>query len=75
MNDEEMIEIRCPVGPRRLLFRMQPLKPHITPGNLIELSCSDCTRETRKKKPDTLRVVHRFDLLGDLVESVRQVRE
>lgn len=65
-----LIEIRCPVGPRRLLFKMrlsgEPL--HVS-GNLIELHCPDCTRFARKDDPAVVRVLHRFDLAGDLVES------
>lgn len=65
------VEIRCPVGPRRLLFKMIQAgeKPHVDEGNLIELACADCTRTLRKADATVLRVLHRYDLAGDLVES------
>lgn len=65
------IEIRCPVGPRRLLSKVisEGGTPHIT-GNLIEFACDDCKRYERKSDPDVVRVLHRFDLAGSLVESL-----
>lgn len=64
------IEIRCPVGPRRLLFKMLQAgdQPHVS-DNLIELSCDDCKRFARKEDPRVVRVLHRFDLSGALIES------
>lgn len=68
------VEIRCPIGPRRLLFKMLLAgeRPHVDSSNLIELACVDCTRTLRKKDPSVLRVLHRYDLAGSLVESVVQ---
>lgn len=67
----EMVDLRCPLGPRSLLARLAPVeKPHITDGNLVELACSDCARTLRKQGKDVLRVLHRYDLAGSLVESV-----
>ena len=67
----EFIDIRCPIGPQSLLMRMIPMeKPQITSENLVELACSDCARTLRKRGQDVLRVLHRYDLAGTLVESV-----
>ena len=66
------IDIRCPVDPRRLFFKIQVeegQKPILTTSNLLEVSCTDCTKLMRKKDPTVVRVLHRFDVLGDLVES------
>lgn len=65
------IELRCPVGPRKLLakVRLEGLKPVVVEGNLLELACRDCTRTLRATEPDVRLVVHRFDLAGTLVES------
>jgi hypothetical protein len=65
------IEIRCPVGPRRLLFKMyqEGHRPHVVPGNLIEVACDDCKRTMRRRDPSVVRVVHRFNLAGELIES------
>lgn len=66
------IEIRCPVGPRRLLSKVLTSgdSPHVTADNLIEFACPDCARALRRREPDVFRVLHRFNLAGDLVESV-----
>lgn len=66
-----IVEIRCPVGPRRLLFKMIQSgdQPEVVDGNLIELSCSDCKATLRRADPSIRRVLHRYDLVGTLVES------
>lgn len=73
----EVFEIRCPVGPRKLLFKMLQggEKPAVTDGNLIELHCPECSRTERRKDPLIMRVVHRYDLAGDLVTSERLYRD
>jgi hypothetical protein len=66
----EKVDLRCPVGPQSLLGRMAPMeKAHVTEDNLVELACSDCARTLRKQGKDVLRVLHRFDFLGRLIES------
>jgi hypothetical protein len=67
------IEVRCPEGPQRLLMKMRQNgeKPVYVEGMLIELACSDCRRtEKMHGRPVPLRVLHRFDLLGTLVETL-----
>lgn len=54
--------MRCPANPSRLFARLRG--PVIVEGNLIEVSCRDCRR-----RPGT-RVLHRFDVLGNLVETI-----
>ena len=65
-------ELRCPTGPRRLLAKLrQEGKPvKVVPGNLMELHCRDCTKIERLSDPSVIRVLHRFDLAGELVETV-----
>ena len=66
------VEIRCPVGPRRLFLKMlaDGQKPAITDGNLMELACSDCKRLLRDSYGiGSSRVLHRYDLAGVLVET------
>lgn len=45
-------------------------KPHITEDNLIELACDRCKEQRKKKIGVAMRVLHRYDLLGELVETV-----
>lgn len=69
----ESIEIRCPVGPRRLLSKLlvRGEHPDITPDNLIEFACSDCKQTlSRQGNSRVKRVLHRYDLAGVLVETV-----
>lgn len=70
MMSKYLVELRCPVGPKSLLGKMAPTeKAHVTAENLVELACSDCARELRRKGKNVLRVLHRFNFLGDLIES------
>lgn len=58
----DVADLRCPVNPSRLFARLRG--PVIVEGNLIEVACRDCRRGRR------VRVLHRFDVLGNLVETV-----
>lgn len=71
----KQIEVRCPVGPRRLFakFRLEGgTQPHITDDNLVEFACSDCKKEAVKDDPTVKRVLHRYNFFGELVESVAE---
>lgn len=67
-----VVEIRCPVGPRQLLMKLRQSgeSPHFSEDNLLELACRDCARNARAVDPRVRRVLHRFALSGELVESV-----
>lgn len=75
------VEIRCPEGPQRLFMKLRlsddPIeRPHVVPGlNLMELACSDCARGYRKRHPEVFRVLHRYSIDGELVESIIQYRD
>lgn len=82
MTAVEEIEVRCPVPqpapggqcrPGKLLMRLlvsgeQPSYVH--PDNLIELTCDECRRRLRRQGVSVSRVLHRFNLAGELVESL-----
>jgi len=42
---------------------------YVQPGNLIEFTCSDCARKLSRERQRRLRVFHRFNFLGELVET------
>jgi hypothetical protein len=44
----------------------------VAEGNLIEVACGDCKRLKRRDGDPVVRVLHRFNLAGDLVESVSE---
>lgn len=73
MGALRVMDIRCPVGPKRLLARMRQEghQPGFDPdANVVEFACSDCARGLRKAGRDVERVLHRYNFIGDLVESV-----
>lgn len=61
-RDQRDSELRCPVNPSKLFMKLS--RPIITDGNLIEVACRDCRRKRG------VRVLHRYNVLGDLVETV-----
>lgn len=69
---QRVIELRCPVGPRRLLAKswVEGDGPQRAEGNLLELNCDDCKRALRKQGRQVIRVLHRYNVLGELIESV-----
>ena len=63
------IDIRCPAHPVRLLMRIgTPVK--IDGANLIEVACRDCAKERRQAGLDVRQVLHRYNVLGQLVTTV-----
>jgi hypothetical protein len=76
-DTEIRIELRCPLGPRALLGKVvaagEPAV-HVNSDNLLELGCRDCTKRARVHNPRIAHVVHRYNVLGELVESVAAER-
>lgn len=69
----ETVEVRCPVGPRRLFskLRLTGQVPTFTEDNLIEFACTDCRKELQSRGVKTSLVLHRYNFVGELVETVR----
>lgn len=68
MSEEEMVDVRCPVDTRRMFARMR--RGEISDGNLIEIACPECVKRYRTLGDRTvLRVLHRYDILGECIES------
>lgn len=71
----ERVDLRCPVGPRQLLGRARVgdhVPVHVNANNLVELSCRDCTKNARQFDPAVIRVIHCFNIAGELVESLTE---
>ena len=68
------VEIRCPVGPQRMLAKilLEGGRPSYVEGNLIEFSCDDCKKTLRNRGQRVFRVLHRYDVVGVLVETVTE---
>jgi hypothetical protein len=71
------VEVRCPLGPQRLFTKLklgEEFGRYIHPANLIEFTCSDCARRLSREQHRPLRVFHRFNFLGELIETVTESR-
>lgn len=70
----EIKEIRCPVGPQRLFLKLHiegGAVPVVNPDlNCMELSCQDCCRSLRKEGYTVFRVLHRYAINAELIETV-----
>lgn len=71
----ETVEVRCPVGPKRLFTKLklgEESGRYVHPANWIEISCSDCRRRLRsvRESDEVVRVCHRYNFLGEVVETV-----
>jgi hypothetical protein len=66
------VELRCPTGPRKLFakLRLAGVQPAVTSDNLVELACQDCRRRMRSEGRDVQLVLHRYDIVGALIETV-----
>lgn len=74
MLSPQAVELRCPVGDPGRLFAKVILsedQPRVTSSNLLEVACQNCRRHMRGEgRTDVEFVLHRFDILGRLVETV-----
>lgn len=69
---EEKVELRCPYGPKALLAKVVQngdQKSYVA-GNLLELNCRDCAKKMREDDKGVARVLHRYNIVGEMVESV-----
>lgn len=68
----DIVEVRCPAGPQRLFTKLRLTDETVryVEGNLIEFPCADC----RRRDPDGLQVFHRYNFIGELIQTVREPR-
>lgn len=72
---EEKLDLRCPYGPKQLLAKVVQQGDYAgrsADGLTFEIACRDCAKVARKDNPNIRRVVHRFNVFGELVESIAQ---
>ena len=63
-------QLRCPDNQARMFCEVESESDiHIAPGNLIAVACRHCRTEARKTDPLVSRVIHRFNVLGELIET------
>lgn len=80
--EPELVDLRCPsegpgrdgaCHPGKLLARLQlsgSRPSFVHPDNLMELACADCCARLRRGGRRVARVLHRFDFVGTLIETL-----
>jgi len=65
------VEFRCVAYPGVLFgrLRLRDGGVRIVEGNLVEFACRSCRREVCRAGGSVALVLHRFNLLGELVET------
>ncbi len=69
------VEVRCPIGPKKLFTKLKLGEEFATilPGsNLIEFTCRDCAKRMARETGQSVRVFHRFNFFGELIETTAQ---
>lgn len=66
------VEVRCPVGPKKLFTKLKLGEEFAKylPNNIIEFTCQDCAKRIGRERGNRVRVYHRFNFVGELVETV-----
>lgn len=67
------VEVRCPVGPKKLFTKLklgEEFGRFVMPQNHIEFTCRDCSRAIGRERGEGVRVFHRFNFAGELVETL-----
>lgn len=63
-----IVDLRCPEHYGTLLLRIG--RPVIVDGaNMIEVACKSCRNDLRRRGDAVFRVLHRYNVIGDLVET------
>lgn len=63
-----VVELRCPDGMGKLLGKAH-VDGRALPGGVVELTCNNCCRAQRAAGRPCARVLHLFNLLGELVAT------
>jgi hypothetical protein len=68
------VEFRCPVTPRRLFAQLHAGSVTVDRGdNTLVMACDDCRTALRRMgESDVIRVLHKFNLLGECIETIKQ---
>lgn len=71
------VEFRCVAYPSVLFGRLRLGEEgvRIVEGNLVEFACRSCRRELSRSGGTADLVLHRFNLLGELVETEVVLRQ
>jgi hypothetical protein len=73
VSAQEEVELRCDAGKLLAVMLLGGEQPSfVKPDNLIELYCNWCSRRERRLDARVQRVLHRFDMSGELVTTLIQ---
>ena len=78
MSVSTQLDLRCPHGPRQLLAKVSRDGDYHAMSDdrlTLDIACRDCAKQARKMDPRVRRVVHRFNVLGELVTTQVQLYE
>lgn len=64
------VDLRCPVYSYRMFARILSEGTVVQPGNVTEVSCDECRKARRKQGEQVSLVLHRFNPLGEHIETV-----
>ena len=64
-----LTELRCQLSCRRLFGKLLAEEGADLRGVQVEFACGECKKAFRFDYPDLVRVVHRFNLVGELLET------
>jgi hypothetical protein len=66
-----MVEFRCDKNPLKMFGRLitSGERPKVTNDNLMEFQCQACRTTYGRSGKKPRRVLHRFNIVGDLVET------
>lgn len=71
------VEVRCPVGPKKLFTKLklgEEFATYVAESNLIEFTCRDCAKQITADCGEPVRVFHRFNFFGELIQTVVEKR-
>lgn len=70
-EDPVSVEVRCPLGPRRLFMKLKLEGTPITVNseNLMEFSCADCRKALQRQGTECERVLHFYNFIGEWVRT------
>lgn len=77
--EAQQLDLRCPYGPKQLLAKVTRENPEdvgMSADRLtLDIACRDCAKQARKTNPKVRRAIHKFNVLGELVETELQTDE
>ena len=64
------VELRCPTKYRRMFGKLvRKDEEVVVSDNLLEFSCRPCTKTLQTRDSGVERVVHRYNIGGELVQT------